>query len=145
MTITELNTQFKNIATHLKDAGHKVGGHLLVAHDGHAVNKLKDRQGIWLVVVMPQKTYTGHPDSYEQHNTIMLFILEKDIVDQTDDKELQQYQRLEDVLDAIIDYIAEEQSNGCSPFENFDPSTVTVDPEYREFTEWNGWSMTLTF
>jgi len=145
MTITELNTAFETIVSHLKSEGFPVAGHRLVAHDGHAVNKLKDHRGVWLLVVMPSKTYSGEPDAFKTTNTIILFVLEKDIADQTNLKELQQYQRTEDILQAIIDYIAEQQSEGCSPFDRFKPSSMTIDPEYREFGGWNGWSMTLSF
>lgn len=145
MTITELNAAFTNIVTYLKSEGHKVGGHRFVAEDGHAVNKLKDHRDIWLVIVMPSTTFSGQPDQYIGHDTIMLFVLEKDVAGQTDEKELQQYQRTEDVLKATIDYIAEEQSEGCSPFDRFDPASTTIDPEWRTFGGWNGWSMTLSY
>ncbi|HWK58105.1 MAG TPA: hypothetical protein VNQ80_12235 [Parapedobacter sp.] len=131
--------------THLKTEGHDVQGHLVVAHDGHATIQLKDKQGIWLVVVMPSTTYSGQPDSYQPHDTMMLFVLEKDIDDQARASELQQYQRLQDVLAAIIDYIGEQQAEGCSPWNDFDPSSIEIDPEYREFGGFNGWSMTLSY
>lgn len=145
MTVTEVNTAFKDIVTVLKADGHKIGGHVLIAHDGHAVNRLHDRQNIWLVVVMPSKSYSGKPDQFVPHDTLMLFVLEKDNAGQTAEKELDQYQRTEDVLLAIIAYIADQQSEGCSPFNEFDPSSITIDPEYREFGGWNGWSMTLSY
>jgi len=145
MTITELNTAFQNIVTYLKSEGHKVGGHQLVAEDGHAVNKLKDHRDIWIIVVMPSTTYSGQSDQQIAHDTLMLFVLEKDVSGQTNEKELQQYQRTEDVLQATIDYISDQQSEGCSPFDRFDPASITIDPEYRIFGGWNGWSMTLSY
>lgn len=145
MTVTQLNDAFTALVNQLQADGHNVGGHLMVAYEDHAVNKLKDRRNIWLVVVYPSKTYSGKPDAFKPHNTIMVFILEKDISDQTDGKELAQYQRLEDVLMATIGYIAAQQSEGCSLFDRFDPSSITVDPEYRTFGGWNGWSVTLSY
>ncbi len=145
MRVTDVNTEFEKITAYLKNEGHKVGGHVLVAHDGHAVNQLKDKQGIWLVVVMPSKTYSGESDAYREHDTAMLFVLEKDSAGQTAKHELEQYQRTEDVMMDIIGYISEGQAEGCSPFDGFVPSSMAIDPEYREFGGWNGWSMTLTF
>lgn len=145
MKTTELNDEFKNIVAELKKDGHKVDGHLVVAHDGHATNKLKDRPNIWLVVVLPSKTYEGREDSYSERNTIMLFILEKDNAGQSDQKEVEQYQKLEDVLRWVIEYMAETKAEGCSPFNKFAPTSITVDPEYRVFGGWNGWSLTVSF
>ena len=145
MKVTQLNTNFATIVTELKSLGHDVQGHLIVAHDGHATIQLKDKDGIWLVIVLPSTTYSGTDDNYKPHETIMLFVLEKDIDDQDRDSELQQYQRTQDVLNAIIDYIAEQQSEGCTPWTDFDPASIEIDPEYREFGGFNGWSMTLSF
>lgn len=144
MTTTELNNEFKKIVSGLKAENHKVGGHLLVAEDSHAINKLKDRPNIWLVVVLPSKTYDGSEDSYTDRNTLMVFVLEKDIPDQPDDKEVGQYQRLENVFQWLIEYMAEQQALGCSPFDRFTPKSMTVDPEYRIFGGWNGWSLTVS-
>lgn len=145
MTITDLNNAFKTIVQHLKDENHKVGGHILVAHEGHAVIQLKDKRDIQLVVVMPSTTFSGNDDTYVAHKTVILLALEKDIDDQNRDSELDQYQRTEDVLQAIIDYLDEQQSEGCTPWHNFDQSSAIIDPEYREFGGWNGWSMTFSY
>lgn len=145
MTITQLNTEFATLVGQLQADNHNVGGHVLVAQDSHAVIQLKDKQGIQLVVVMPSTTQSGSPDAYAPHKTLMIFVLEKDIDDQNRGSELQQYQRTEDVLTAILDYIDEQQSEGCTPWTNYDPSSVAIDPEYREFGGWNGWSMTFSF
>src|SRR5690606_28781256 len=112
MTITEVNTEISKIVDQLKADGHKVGGHLLVAHDGHATNKLKDRQGIWLVVVMPSKTFSGNPDTYQEHDTGMLFVLEQDVSGRAGQSELDQSRRTEDVFRHIINYIADRQAAG---------------------------------
>jgi len=145
MRIKDLDTNIRTMIAELNADGHKVQGHRMVAHDGHATNKLKDKDGIWLVVVMPSTTYTGSDDSYASHDTVMLLVLEKDIADQSNEDELDQYQRLQDVMQAIIDYIDGQQSEGCSPWTDFDPSSMQIDPEYREFGGFNGWSMTLSF
>lgn len=145
MTITDLNNEFKAIVTQMQTIGHNVRGHVLVAQDNHATIQLKDKQGIQIVVVMPSTTLSGQPDSYDQHDTLMLFVLEKDTDDQNRDSELHQYQRTQDVLGALIDYLDEQQSEGCTPWASYDPSSVAIDPEYREFGGWNGWSMTLSY
>jgi hypothetical protein len=120
-------------------------GYCLIAQDGHAVNKLADKAGLQLACVMPQKGFDGSKDSYIQKNTFIIYCLIKDDDGQTDDQELDQYERAEEGILKIFDYLCEgDNRNNCPPFPNIDVHNIMIDPEWREFGGWNGWSITVT-
>lgn len=137
-------TQFNNICKDLVEAA-GIKGHVLVAQEDHATNKLKDRSGIWLVAVIPTTEIEGEPDAEKESLVSLLFVLESANYGQSDDDELKQFQRTQDAILKIKDHITEMQSIGCSPFANYDPSQTVINPEYQIFSDRNGWSMTLIF
>lgn len=137
-------TQFNNICKDLVAAA-KIKGHVLVAQEDHATKKLKDKSGIWLVAVIPTLETEGEPDAEKESNVSLLFVLEYADYGQTDDAELKQFQRTQEAIFKIKEYISEMQATGCSPFENYEPSQTVINPEYQIFSDRNGWSMTLVF
>ena len=140
MTITEFNNICKSLVAY---AG--IDGHVLVADEKHAVNKLRDRPGIWLAAVMPSTEVDGEPDAEIETYTTLLFVLESADLGQDDADELAQYQRTQTAIIKIREYISNDQSNGCGTFSRFDPDESVINPEYQIFSDRNGWSMTLVF
>ncbi|WON93899.1 hypothetical protein [Sphingobacterium sp. UGAL515B_05] len=115
------------------------------AHDGHAVNRLADREGLQIACVMPQKGFSGGTDSYKTHDTFIIYALEKDDSGQTPESELEPYERTEDAIFKIFHYLTEgERPGACLPFPNINVKGITIDPEYREFGGWNGYSITVS-
>lgn len=145
MNITAFNQNIQDIVLAIQLQGYDLGGYVLVAHEGHATIQLKDKSGIWIVAVMPSTSFSGEPDTATPHETGIILVLEKDIDDQTRSSELDQYQRTQDIVTEFVAYLEEQRAAGCTPFHNFDLRSTTIDPEYREFGGWNGWSMTLSW
>lgn len=140
MTITQFNNVCKQLV-----AISAIEGHVLVADEDHAVNKLKEKPGIWLVAVMPSTEIEGDPDAEIESKTTLIFVLERANLGQDDNDELKQYQRTEDAIYKMKEFISDQQSIGCSPFSKYDPSSTVINPEYQIFSDRNGWSMTLVF
>jgi len=120
-------------------------GYCRCAHDGHAVNRLADRSGLQLACVIPQKGFSGGTDNYQEHDTFIIYALEKDDNGQTSESELEQYERTEEAIFKIFHYLTEgENGQGCLPFPLINVKGITIDPEYREFGGWNGYSITVS-
>lgn len=141
MTITEFNNLCKTFCI---VAGIK-NEHVLVAIDDHATNKLKEHPGLNLVAVIPTFEMDGLIDQETETRSTMLFVLEKAYRGQTDVEELTQYQKCENAIKKIREYVSEQQSEGCSPFKNYEVKETIISPEYMIFSDYNGWSMTLVF
>lgn len=144
MRIKEIYEAFSNLLKEAPASMHINGMHM-VAEDNHAVNVLKDKQKVQVLIVMPHREFEGDPDHSKAMHTIMVFAVEKDKSGQRSAEELVQYQKTEDVINWILESIAEKQSNGCCVWSSFEPKSVVIHPEYRQFGGWNGWSTTFSF
>lgn len=118
---------------------------VLVATEEEATNELKERAGIQLVSVIPTIEMEGSADNEKEVFVTILFVLEKAYGGQERQKKLDQYQRTQDAINKIKDFISDQQSEGCSPFKNYDVNQTVIDPKYHIFSDYNGWSMTLVF
>lgn len=142
--IESIKDAFDELVNNLKSSGHKIKDFIFVSDDTHAQNRLKDSAGICLLLTYPTKNYHGNSDSFTEQNDMILFVLEKDDPSQTFKDEFNQFKKLEDVMTAIISYITEKQSCGCSIFNRLNVGKMIADPEYRSFGGWNGWSLTFS-
>lgn len=121
-------------------------GYSIVAHDGHTSKRLQDSSGTHIMAVYPTTSYNDdEPDFAQRVSTHYLFVLEKDDAGQTLEKEVQQYQHLYEKTMKIVDYLTGEGSIApCVRFPNLALSRLTIDPEYRIFAGWNGYSLSFT-
>ena len=55
----------------------KLAGWLVCVNEGHAVKKLKDKPGVWLVAKDPDALTTGNEDDLTNSNEVLLFLIEK--------------------------------------------------------------------
>lgn len=125
-----------------------VGGikeHLLVAHEEHAVNKLKTKAGVILLAIFPSADREGGNDGGIDANSTWFFILEKLPTDQTNKKEIEQYEKLQEIILDVREFIEEQHSEGDTRLRSYKPGSCKIDPEYNEFGGYNGWSMSLVF
>src|SRR5690606_7669023 len=129
MTITEFNNICKSLVAY---AG--IDGHVLVADEKHAVNKLRDRPGIWLAAVMPSTEVDGEPDAEIDSYSTLVLVLESEDIGKDDADELAQYQRTQTAIIRIREYISNDQSEGCGTFSRFDPAESVINPEYQIFS-----------
>lgn len=121
-------------------------GKVLVVDENHLINKLKDRDGIWLCVVYPSAQREGEHNTEIDSNAIWLFVLEKAKTDATDNEEEDQYEMLADMIIQIRDFVEENCSAGCSQYlSRYVPKSTKILPEWQQFGGFNGWSMSLVF
>lgn len=117
----------------------------LVAEDNHAVNRLKDGTGVHLVAVIPNAQRAGVQGTGEDMNSTIFFVLEKRSRDADDAKELDQYEKTQDIILQIREKIEDDAEEGCWPFWRLETASIAIEPEYNVFGGWNGWSMLLEF
>lgn len=121
------------------------GKMLMVAHEGHAVNALKDLSGDVLMVVLPSASRSGDPGCGIDSNATWFFALSKASSDQSNEKEIKEYDRLQQKILLLLNEIEERCEGGESWLREYSPENTKIEPEYREFGGWNGWSMSLVF
>lgn len=115
------------------------------AQDDQAVNRLSDASGLNLVCVMPMRGFSGKLDAVKRHYTFTVYALEKDDDGQSFESELDQYERTEEAILKIFDYLTGEDSGvTCVPYPDININGITIDPEYRTFGGWNGYSLTVS-
>jgi hypothetical protein len=127
------------------DAIPAISDFFLVVQDNHAMDRLKDKPGIYLLAVVPNAQGRGDVGSISFNNSAYLFVLEKRRTDATAAKELDQYERTQDIIMQIRERIESDAENGCNPFTRLQAGSIQIDPEYNAFAGWNGWSMQFTF
>lgn len=138
-------SEFNNICLDIRTAVPGIEDHLLVAHEEHAVNKLKDKIGVILLGIIPSADREGQANEGIDTNATWFFVLEKAPVDQDDTSEIEQYGKTQEIVLAVREYIEEAFADGDIRFRRYRPGNTKVDPEYREFGGWNGWSMSVVF
>lgn len=108
-----------------------------------AINKLKDKAGIVLLVSYPTFSRIGGQDNNNGKNAIIYWILEKNVIGQTNDAEMNQMSRLQTLSQQTLEYMDEQCSNGCTIFSLFTPEFTQMDPEYNQFGGFNGWNIEI--
>lgn len=117
----------------------------LAVFESHLIKKLEDLEGVHLGIVYPSAQRKGKPNFVKEEHATWLFILEKENDGQTNEQEQAQYEKLQSLTEAVIKYIDDFQSAGCSIFPNYDPSGTEINPLYRTFGGFNGWAFSLVF
>lgn len=137
--------QFSNWMQSVKDEIPEIKEYFLVAQDNHAMDRLKDKPGIYLLAVIPNAQGRGTVGTTSFNNSTYLFVLEKRTTDATPSKELDQYERTQSIILRIRELLETYAEDGCNPFTRLESGSIQIDPEYNVFAGWNGWSMQFTF
>lgn len=139
-------TDFNELLKQMVAAIPAVSGFVLVANEKHLVRKLGDKVGIQIAATIPSADPdTAGEDNFGESNVFWMFILEKvDPGSLTDSDELEHYQKLQDVLTAVKNWLR-DQKLAYNPFlEQLNLESLHSDPEYQ-FGGWNGWSINGNF
>lgn len=137
--------KLRHLLSDIKENVPGISGSSLCVHEGHAVNKLKDKPDIQMLVIYPSANRVGGINEARDENVIWLFILEKDVEGQIDTAEEDQFQKLQGIILKVRDYIEEAAATTACYLQRLDVSRCQIIPEYREFGGWNGWSLSLVF
>jgi hypothetical protein len=138
-------TEIKDLCDQLKNDDPRIKNIVLVANEGHLVNKLKDKKGVILACIYPSADRNGQPNEAMDVNSLWFFILEKDVAGQSDSAEEAQFGKLQEITLDIRDYVEDTAVTVCSFLSRHQPSGTQIIPEWREFGGFNGWSMSLVF
>jgi len=117
----------------------------LVSHEGHAITRLGSAAGIQMLVLYPSADREGKQGSGIDLNASWIFILEKDDNSQSADQEIAQFKKLQDIILDIRHWIEVQSETDYILLRRYVPARTKIDPEYREFGGWNGWSMSMVF
>ena len=144
--ITDFNTLLTQMVAAIQPANPEVSGFVLVANEKHLVRKLGDKPGIWLAVTIPSADpETVNEDNVAESNIFWMFILGKvDPGSMNDADEIEHYQKIQDVVTAVKNWLRDEKLNGNEFLEYLNLQSIHTDPEYQ-FGGWNGWSINANF
>lgn len=146
-------TDFNNLLTQMvadinyeSEMAELVAGFVLVANEKHLVKKLNDKSGIQIGVTIPSADpNVGNEDSVAENNIFWMFVLEKvDPGSLSDTDELNHYQKVQDVVTAIKNWLRDEKLAANEYLEQLNLHSIHTDPEYQ-FGGWNGWSINGNF
>lgn len=140
ISITTFDTEIKALIAGIDDLQYK-----RVTTEKQAVNKLKDADGIQLVVVVPSFDTSGKLNMSVDDATTFFFVIEKYKTGATDAEDLNIYERTQAVLEILKDRLIDKATDGCSIFYRLNPQSIHIDPEYNTFGGFSGWSMALSF
>nr|WP_294897841.1 hypothetical protein [uncultured Pedobacter sp.] len=136
-------TKFAQAMESLKNSAESIRAVKLAAHEGHLINKLKDQAGVILAAVYPTLERQGKQDATKDLCTTWIFVLEKMNTSATDQQEIDQYQKLQQIALKLIESV--QDGSSCSIYFKWPDSETTLIPEYNQFGGFNGWSFNLTF
>lgn len=123
-----------------------IAGLVLVANEKHLVKRLGDAAGIWLAVTLPSADPASfNEDGVAENNIAWIFALEKtDPGSFTTDEELQHYQKMQNVISAVKNWLLTQKQEGNELLFQLDINSLHTDPEYQ-FGGWNGWALSFNF
>jgi hypothetical protein len=116
-----------------------------VTQENQAINRVKDRRGVTLVVVLPSTDTSGKLGRQVDDTSCLFFIVEKCPPSLTEAQEFDLYERTQDITNALRHAIVDSAESGCSIFYRLSPDSIHIDPEYNIFGGFAGWSMVLVF
>jgi len=123
-----------------------ISSYLLSPTEEHIVKKLKDKTDIILVAVIPsgESAATG-VDNYKDINTTYFFVVKKeDPTNSTQKSELDDYEKTQNCIESVKKYLIEKKSS-CQFLRDVDINSFHIDPEYRIFGGFCGWSLSFDF
>lgn len=119
----------------------KIAGWLMCVNEGHAVKKLRDRRGVWLVAKYPDSLTAGNEDMLADNNEVVLFLIEKvSSGSQSDTQELDHYSVIQDVYKAFRGELL-SGSHFCKNMQM--GGELKEEWEYDIFGGWNGISVSF--
>ncbi|MEQ8548738.1 MAG: hypothetical protein RIC03_12550 [Cyclobacteriaceae bacterium] len=136
---------FKSELDQLKAEIPEINHLILVTSDTHAVNKLNGKKGICFVAVIPSFDGSGRLGRVVDDASTYFFIVEKEPGGITEEKELELMRRTQQVIEQIKNKLIGKAEDGCSLFYRLTPEAIHIDPEYKTFGGYSGWSMSLVF
>lgn len=140
-----LLSKFDQLCTDIRAAVPAIKTQFIVADEEHAVTKLKDTAGVILLAIIPSAVREGENNAGIDADDTWFFILEKGPVDQSNQKEIEQYTRLQEIILQVREFIEEGFANADPRLRRYRPASTKIDPEYKEFGGFNGWSMSVVF
>lgn len=136
----------KTLAEGIKNADGNISEVIFCVDDTQAVNKLKDKRGVVLIVLYPEAEANGQQDAAVDNNATWLFVLEKLKAGQKEAEEFAQMEKLQNIVLAARSFIDNNYHQpGFCFLRRYMPGSSSIIPEYNQFGGYNGWSMSLTF
>ncbi len=141
MDVLEFDKLAQDITTKVE-----ADGYIICADDTQAVNELRDKVGNHIVFVLPSLYIEGAPDSLYTSDTTAIYVLTKDNSGQLKIEELKQFQDTQQIALKIVKYLCGDIENDyyCR-LQKLDLSNTVLDPVYREFAGWNGYTFAISF
>ena len=140
--LRKLNTFLRNFTV----AGLDCGFHY-VTDQGDATTTLDKLSGDQVLLARPELHQYGDSDGYKETIDTAVFVLAKDLgAGRTQEKENDQFDRLENIADIVLEKIDDAITSGdCPLLAGFEIIDIAVVPEKQIFGSWQGYSIAITF
>lgn len=140
--LRKLNTFLRNFTV----AGLNCGFHY-VTDQGDATTTLDKLSGDQVLLARPELRQYGDSDGYKETIDTAVFVLAKDLgAGRTQEKENDQFDRLENIADIVLEKIDDAITSGdCPLLAGFEIIDIAVVPEKQIFGSWQGYSIAITF
>ena len=118
-----------------------------VVQQADATSRLHSAAGDYVLLARPEMHQDGDSDAFRQTLSTAIFVLAKGLgAGQTDERSNEQYERLADLAERILQRITDDCTGGrCGLLAGLNLVSVDVVPEYSLFGGWNGYSIELKF
>lgn len=114
--------------------------------DAQAVNKLKDKKGVIMMVLYPEAEASGDQDASYDTNATWLYFLEKLKVGQKETEEFAQMVKLQKIALNARKFINDNfHKREFCYLRGYKQGSSSVIPEHNQFGGYNGWSISLVF
>lgn len=120
---------------------------MMTTAQADATSKLAHESGVQVLIARPEGDQQGNSDYHIDSLATAIFVLEKSLgQEKTPEREDQQYSRLLQIADAILNKIADDTSgDDCNLVSGLALTSVSVVPEASIFGGWSGYSIELSF
>ena len=141
LNISQIKSVFKTMGEKLK-----VSHTVFCVEETSAIKRMKEKNGVCLLVCYPSFVRVGGQDNFSGKNALMIWVLEKGKVNSgtgTDDDDDAQMSTLQYTVTDVLNYMDEQCSKGCTVFSAMMPEFTQVNPEYNQFGGYNGWQIEI--
>ena len=141
--LTDLSNYFDSIKTRVEN----INNFVLSPAESHVIKRLKDLQGITLVVTYPTASGDGeNEDNVKFANTILIWVIYKpEDSSVTPETELADYEKCQNAILEVLSTMNEDRQSGCHLMNRMLDNSVEINPEYNVFGGYNGWTTPIEF
>lgn len=138
----KLASEYIALANEIASRVSDIDDTVFASTEPHLSKKISDKRGVILAIsIPPANSGSLNEDNLSDRSRIILFVLEKFDISNSDAKELEHWDKMGIIAKSVRRVLLAMQEENHALLEEFKEQTIRTEPEYQMFGNKNGYSI----